>query len=624
MKGKSQSVSWFALCLCVVPPALGQTDSSTVAADEIQIDGKSLTESFDRLESSTFFSNDEIRREDVQGRSLADLLERVAGTRATNFGGPLLSKAIQIRGGSAAQTEVIIDGVPQRTPFAMGIDLSLLTLNHLEEIKVVRGGTTLGSAMGGALYASSRTIDSVPGASFTMRYGSLERTELEAIVRGGNLVVSTAYRRSLGNFEFDSQLVGLPTQRKVRSNNDAQTGQVLITGQYKFLDGIFGHNLIFGIRESGVAGFETQPTEFTRDFRGQTQLRTFWKNDKTRLSSFFHGMLIDYSKSDTGENLSETMFHSYGFDGSTRIQFGSHTMTPEFFLSRISSDSTEHGQRARVESWMKIQDQFFFINVDWLAQIKMYWDSDFGFQLQPSMGGTLYLSDTWLWRSSVGRAFRAPTLDELYHPTQNGYSGNPNLQPESSWEIETGLRWLLDRNVQVDFVGYFRQMDDLILALNRNAFEIRPENTNEASITGFEIESSYGLPTKFVELALFASAAFMWTRSEVTGEPLPTRPALSGYFEARLKAPQEALDAFEFYSSWRGLSSTTTNLQGTLEMPSYHRVDAGATYEIFPGATFSLSVTNILDDKSLVTVNKLPLPGRQFLASLRVSDLAQP
>ncbi|MEE2900796.1 MAG: TonB-dependent receptor [Myxococcota bacterium] len=624
MKGMFRIFACITLYACVVPRALGQTHSSTSATDKIEIDGKSIVESFDRLESSTFFSNDEIRREDVQGRSLADLLERVAGTRATNFGGPLLSKAIQIRGGSAAQTEVIIAGVPQRTPFAMGIDLSLLTLNHIEEIKVVRGGTTLGSAMGGAVYASSRTTDSVPGASFTIRYGSLDRTDLEAIVRAGNLVVSTAYRRSLGNFEFDSKLSGLPTQRKIRSNNDAQTGQLLMSGQHKFLGGIFGHNLTVGIRESGVAGFETQPTEFTRDFRGQTQLRTFWKNDKTRLSSFFHGMLIDYSKSDTGEKLSETMFHSYGLDGSTRVQVGSHTITPEVFISRISSDSTEHGIRARVESWMKLQDEFTFINVDWLAQIKTYWDSDFGFQLQPSMGGTLYLSDTWLWRSSLGRAFRAPTLDELYHPTQNGYSGNPSLQPESSWEIETGLRWLWARNAQVDFVGYFRQMDDLILALNRNAFEIRPENTDEASITGVEIESSYGLPTKFVELALFASAAFMWTRSEVTGEPLPTRPTLSGYFEARLKAPQAALNAFELYSSWRGLSSTTTNLQGTLEMPSYHRVDAGATYEIFPGAMFSLSVTNILDDKGLMTVNKLPLPGRQFLASLRVSDLAQP
>lgn len=623
-KDMSRYAAFFTALLFFETSAIGQTTSSTSASDRIQIEGDAVVEPFDRIESSTFFSSEEIRKGDVQGQTVGDLIERVAGTHAADFGGPLLNRAIQIRGGSAAQTEIIIDGVPQRTPFATGIDVSLLSLNLLESLKVVRGGTTLGSAMGGAVYASSRAAQKSPDASFTLRYGSLERTELEALLRTGNVVMSTAYRRSLGNFEFDSKLVGLPIQRKTRSNNDAQTGQFLISGRHQVFNGILGHNLMVSLRESGVAGFETQPTEFPRDLRGQAQFRTFWKKDKTRVGGFFHGMLIDYSNSNTRENLSETLFQSYGLDASTHWQLGSHTFTPEVFVSRIASDSTEHGQRARIESWLKLQDQFSLAGVDWLVQLKTYWDSDFGLQLQPSMGGTVYLADDWLWRSSFGRAFRAPTLDELFHPTQNGYAGNPNLQPEASWEFETGLRWLLHRNLQLDLVGYFRQVDDLILTLNRNAFEIRPENTQAARITGFELESSYSFPTKYFDLSLYGSTALMWTRSEVTRQPLPTRPALSGFFEVRLGAPQDSLQDFELFSRWRGLSSTNTNLQGTLEMPAYNRVDAGVTYEISAETFFSVTVTNLLDDKGLMTVNKIPLPGRQFLASLRVSDLAQP
>ena len=605
-------------------PAFAQIESSTSASDKIQIEGESQIDAFDRLESSSTFSTREIRRGDLQGRTLDEILERVAGTYTADFGGPLLNKAIQIRGGSAAQTEVIIDGVPQRTPFATGIDVSLLSLNFLEEIKVVRGGTTLGSAMGGAVYASSRTAARAPNSAFTLRYGSLQRTEIEALVAGDGLIIGTAYRRSLGNFDFDSQLPNLPSQRKTRSNNDVQVGQLQVSGRHNFLNGKFGHNFSLSVREAGVAGFETQPSEFPRDFRGQAQLSTFWKKGPNRISSFFHGMLIDYSNSNTQERISETLFHNYGLDASTSINFANHTLVPEVFVSRIVSASTEYGNRSRIESWLKLQDQFTVSDIDWLVQLRTYWDSDFGLQLQPGVGATYFLSEEWLWRSSLGRAFRAPTLDELYHPTQNGYAGNPELQPESSWEFETGVRWLADSNLQFDIVSYFRRMEDLILTLNRNAFEIRPENAGGANVTGLELESRYAIPTSFFELSLLATTAAMWTQSAVTDEPLPTRPYLTGYVELRLKTPEDISHSIEVFSSWRGLSSTTTNLQGTLTMPAYSRVDVGGSYQISPGAAFTFSVTNILDDKGLMTVNKLPLPGRQFLASLRVSDLAQP
>ena len=248
--------------------------------------------------------------------------------------------------------------------------------------------------------------------------------------------------------------------------------------------------------------------------------------------------------------------------------------------------------------------------------------SNFGVSLMPSAGASLPLFDSLLFRSSVGRSFRAPALDELYHPSQRGFSGNPDLKPESAWEGELGLKWQFKQQQYVDVSAFARHLDDTILYLNRNAFEVRPENVGQADVVGFEIESRSRFSGSYLSLGVVLSGSILWSELEATGKVIPTQPSWSTNTELFVRLPWLERDPLELFVRTRLVASTTANLQSTLAIPQYARTDTGLSYILFDEVALSLTVTNVFDDKSLLTVTKLPLPGRIFLASIRVSDLA--
>lgn len=73
-------------------------------------------------------------------------------------------------------------------------------------------------------------------------------------------------------------------------------------------------------------------------------------------------------------------------------------------------------------------------------------------ELSPSVAGGAWLSSKLKLRASLSRAFRLPTYTELYYFDPDDI-GNPNLRPESAWDLEGGLdlhpaeRWIVSATV---------------------------------------------------------------------------------------------------------------------------------------------------------------------------------
>lgn len=51
------------------------------------------------------------------------------------------------------------------------------------------------------------------------------------------------------------------------------------------------------------------------------------------------------------------------------------------------------------------------------------------------------------WFVNIGKAFRLPTLTELYAGTTDNFTSNPNLTPESGWTYETGWKKITDKGI---------------------------------------------------------------------------------------------------------------------------------------------------------------------------------
>lgn len=119
-------------------------------------------------------------------------------------------------------------------------------------------------------------------------------------------------------------------------------------------------------------------------------------------------------------------------------------------------------------------------------------------QLDPRLGARVQLSEHLAVRASGYRAFRAPTLNELYRPFQVGSvltAANPGLRSETLWGAEAGPQIIVGALV-VRATGFWNLHRDPVanvtLATPRDDGATRErQNLGAARIAGLELDASW-------------------------------------------------------------------------------------------------------------------------------------
>ena len=124
------------------------------------------------------------------------------------------------------------------------------------------------------------------------------------------------------------------------------------------------------------------------------------------------------------------------------------------------------------------------------------------------------LPDTYV-RCSVGKAFRAPNIYELFRTWTSSmgitYHGNSSLKPETTWTYDAGVsQYLFDRKMKLSAGFFYTRAKDLIGQKKESSTEYYYKNIGEADIRGWELEASV---TPLEWLALWAN--YTDTYSEV-------------------------------------------------------------------------------------------------------------
>ena len=118
-------------------------------------------------------------------------------------------------------------------------------------------------------------------------------------------------------------------------------------------------------------------------------------------------------------------------------------------------------------------------------------------QLDPRLGVLVHLDREVLVRGSAYRAFRAPTLNELYRPFQVGTvltAANDRLRPETLWGGELGTQVALD-GVALQATGFWNQLSDAItnvtLAAPMDGATRERQNLGRARIFGIDLDLTW-------------------------------------------------------------------------------------------------------------------------------------
>lgn len=153
-----------------------------------------------------------IRPDDYKGeqKTLPDLMRKVPGVHVREVNGKGQYTTVTVRGSTAAQVGVFIDGVLSNLGGDSAVDLSTIPVANVERIEVYRGyipARFAGTFIGGVINIVTKKPEKadvnleIGKSSYGGRKGAIEIT---APLGDGSLMVGTNYESSDGDFKYEN------------------------------------------------------------------------------------------------------------------------------------------------------------------------------------------------------------------------------------------------------------------------------------------------------------------------------------------------------------------------------------------------------------------------------------
>lgn len=617
-----------------------------------------------RLPPIPTVSMDSIRVDDftAENKALADLLRESEGVSVRRFGGPGDRAEVSIRGSTPNQVVVTVDGIRSNSVLTGGLDLASFCLPLVDEIEITRGAGSIqegSGAVGGTVNLVSRggagietTRVALEGGSFETISGTLLHAD-----RNGPLDYAVGYCgfSTEGDFEFQRptlQSDGYETRFEPdsarRINNErVQHGANLGLG-WDFGPGTLRLLDVASYASSGEPGIDSgngetagQRTDaHSRNLSNLAQLR--WEGE---------------SPTGWGEDFSVALFHRYErnafkdplvrfadpLDVTTRLTSAGLRARDSWdadvagrpLETRIALDlshdevrSTDRSGRGRTTVAGALSEQLALLSdrVVVSAGARVDWTDGFDPQILPVVGLAIEPRSWLRLRGQAGRAYRAPSFDELYHPDQGFLRGNPDLSPEDAWNLDGGLELDFAKvgplsRVRLRGAGFYRSIDESIVWVRISLQTIAPVNTGSATTRGVELSTAFDLGRW-----LGVSANYTWTDSERDDNGARLAGQAEHETFVRLRVGPESV--WKLVGEMERLSEILVDEGGSLRLPDRTVWNASASLNLasvpfLPIARIAdeLWVFAAMDNIGDVAVRdsvSFPQPGRSASAGLEV------
>jgi len=208
-------------------------------------------------------------------------------------------------------------------------------------------------------------------------------------------------------------------------------------------------------------------------------------------------------------------------------------------------------------------------------------------------------------RGSIGKAFRPPTVYDLYRTWTSArgitYAGNPYLKPETAWSYELGIVQSLWKGSKLNLTGFYNRMEDLIYRKVVNATYQEYINVGKAESKGFEagFEQKFDFGLKFFANLTYTYSEVLENKAKPTtvGKRLTYLPLWMGNIGAEFKKGKfSAYVVGRYMDKWYSDDENRdkkSNVYGSYD--EYFVVDARVSYQLNKFTTFSLWFDNVFD-----------------------------
>jgi vitamin B12 transporter len=192
--------------------------------------------------------------------------------------------------------------------------------------------------------------------------------------------------------------------------------------------------------------------------------------------------------------------------------------------------STRLGERKRTTTNLFVEHRFLLLQnrLDITPGIAVSNFSDFGFFAYPGLDAGLRLNDRLKVYANAGYNYRIPTFTDLYYEDA-GSKGNPDLQPESAFSLEGGVKYAAS-GVLLQGSVFRRDGQNLIdWAKNDEKEKWTTRNYNAVTMQGFDVSAELYGPALWGEKAFIRrfNAGYTFLDARVSDEVAFSRYALN-------------------------------------------------------------------------------------------------
>jgi vitamin B12 transporter len=551
--------------------------------------------------------------------SLAEVLSRHHGIEAYTSGGPQTAAGVFIRGANAAQTLILVDGVPINGATSGLGAINALPASTIDHVEILRGSASSlygADAIGGVINVITKKGSDRPfSAQASAGVGTYGTSQYQAGFAGSqdgwSYSLGTSYGQSSGYNATNSSSAFAynPDKDSYYSKNlngslgyEWRKGQKITFQAYNTringgidydrfnpandrsvqtleMYSLGSENQLTGYWKSTLRYAYTLDKDLTRTATGDTTFSTrqnqyTWQNELTLGDK--QKLILAYEHLDQKAS-GDIPTYNADFSPGPNIDFDHTRRHNNAFTGVYTGDFDRHHLQASLRNDNDSQ----FGNA-------ATWGLSYGYDLTQAVRGYV----------AANTGFKTPTFNDLYYP---GFA-NPDLKPEKSRNLEMGLRYT-GETTRLGIVAYQNKVRDLIVFDSATSI---PGNLDRATLRGITLTAGQDIGAT----TLRASADFQDPHDDTDDKQL-NRRARQIY---KLNADHH-IGAWTLGGEYLFVGQRYDDVDNTIRMGGYSLVNLTAGYDFNDHLGVQVRWNNVLD-KTYADAYGFNMPGSNVFVNL--------
>ncbi|MGD8173922.1 TonB-dependent receptor domain-containing protein [Vibrio sp. TRT 21S02] len=441
----------------------------------------------DVIASTTVISKQEI--EDIQAKSLVDVLKRVPGVEVAQTGGRGHSASIFMRGYNSDHVLILVDGVRIDTA-AGGISFNHIPLGTVERVEVIRGagGALYGSdAVAGVINIITTSTQTNPLTSVSLGVGSDKQREanfatVQKLGENGTLKLAGGFEETEG-YDFKvpatGQDYGYESQNLLASYSHKLSETLTGSLSLRWFDSQVGYDSL-GQKNYGYS----ENLSVTGEVKYQDDtLTSVLRANQQSIEN------IDYlesaGKANAGTQKNINLSNLQFLNQILINQYVTLGAGADWRKEKLDDDALSYGWPDALAGESRDTTGVYTsldVNVNQLqvnASVRHDKHDKYDDYTTWSLGSMFYVTEKHAIRAAVGTAFKAPSYSDLTY--------NADLEPEKANNHEIG--YIGDFELfSVEATYYNNDVDNLIIWYQGSPWY--PLNV-DAKLQGFELVTEF-------------------------------------------------------------------------------------------------------------------------------------